>query len=487
MEMFPVFIALGVVILLTLVMIIMYAHYIRTEKIKQLSGTDVSLSVAVEANQLSTLTWDANAYRHNANFIKTERDEELDCQVPSYLMMEDIHKHMEKLTFKKVRSNIEQYDDASEVWVGELFKTHVSVRLQYSSTYEGFVDWEPAKDKRYYLCSLQVVNASPEACAELLLTKFQTDYRRAIREKQKVSKSTSVYEFVVNPFDSTYNLRSRSTQQLFKYGRVLTECTPMFEHIQWEFDGEKQENFDGKAVADLISYVARRSPRVNGGILFGKPGTGKTSFLNALAFMLGKSSELKVIMVSGPTMADPVKMTALATRLADEKEKGANPVIMINEGDSLMRIDQNGHKTPISEILMNLMDLYPCYISCNCEKNEIHEAFYREGRGSFLFYVGNLTESQIVPVNNYIKKVAEEEESLVFIYKKFDSTPTLAQLFSQLKPAGWEEFKANLKKEFSSVKAEEVPLSTGPSLAVAQQQFQTAKDKLKKFRNRNNR
>jgi hypothetical protein len=484
MEMFPIFIALGVVMLLSIIMIVMYAHYIRTEKIKQLSGTETGLSVAVEANQLDTLTWDASVYRHNTDFIKSEHDEELDTNVPYYLMMEDIHKHMEKLKFKKVRSSTEQYDDANEIWAGELFRTHVSVRLQYSCTHESFVDWEPQKDKGYYLCNIQVVNPSPEACAEALLSKFQTDYRRAHREKQQVSESTSVYEFVVNPFDSTYNLRRRSTQMLFKYGRVFSECAEMFKHIQWEFDGEVQEGFDGKEVADLISYCARRSPRVNGGILFGKPGTGKTSFLNALAFMLGKSSELKVIMVSGPTMADPVKMTALATRLADEKEKGTNPVIMINEGDSLMRIDQNGKKTPISEILMNLMDLYPCYISCNCEKDEIHEAFYREGRGSFLFYVGNMNQDQLVPVNAYIKKVAEEEESLVFIHKQFNPTPTLAQLFSQLKPAGWEEFKAKLKGNFA-VKAVSEAVAEVPSLEIGYQQHQVGKNNLQKFRNRN--
>ncbi len=477
--------AIAIVAVIATLFIIAYAHYTKFEKIKQLSGTDAGISVAVEAHQLDTLNWDASWYRHSADFIKTERDEELDTNVPYYLMMEDIHRHMQKIKFKKVRSSTEQYDDANEIWVGELFKTHVSVRLQYSSTHESFVEWEPQKDKGYYLCSMQVVNPTPEACAEFLLTKFQTDYRRAYREKQQVTESTSVYEFVVNPFDNTYNFRRRNTQQLFKYGRVLVECPKMFKHVEWEFDGEKQEGFDGEAVARLIEYCAVNSPRVNGGILFGKPGTGKTSFLNALAFMLGKNSDLKVILVSGPTMSDPVKMTALATRLADEKEKGANPVIMINEGDSLMRIDQNGKKTPISEILMNLMDLYPCYISCNCEKDEIHEAFYREGRGSFLFYVGNMNQEQLVPVNDYIKKVAEEEESLVFIHKQFNSTPTLAQLFSQLKPAGWEEFKAKLKSNFA-VKAVIEPVGTEtPSLQVAHQQFQSAKDKLQKFRNKN--
>ena len=476
--------ALAIVAVIVVLFIIAYAHYTKFEKIKQLSGTDAGISVAVEAHQLNTLSWDASSYRHSADFIWTERDEELDTNVPYYLMMEDIHRHLEKLKFKKVRSAIEQYDDSYEVWVGELFKTHVSLRLQYNSTYESFVDWEPQKDKGYYLNSLQVVNPSPEACAELLMSKFQANYRRAYREKQQVTESTSVYEFVVNPFDNTYNLRRRNTQQLFKYGRVLVECPKMFKHVEWEFDGEKQEGFDGEAVARLIEYCAVNSPRVNGGILFGKPGTGKTSFLNALAFMLGKNSDLKVILVSGPTMSDPVKMTALATRLADEKEKGANPVIMINEGDSLMKLDENGEKTAISEILMDLMDKYPCYISCNREKSKIHEAFYREGRGSFLFYVGSLTEAQVEPVNTYVQKIAEEEESLVFIKKQFDSAPTLAQLFSQLKPTGWEEFKAKLKGNFT-VKAASEPVAEIPSLAVAHQQHQTAMNNLKKFRNKN--
>lgn len=467
--MIPALIVVG--LLLVFGVIVAYSHYNKTEKIKQLSGTNADISIAVEAHQLETLTWDASSYRHNADFIKSERDEELDTNVPFYLMMEDVHKHMEKLKFKKVRSAIEQYDDGYEVWIGELFKTHVSVRLQYGSTHESFVDWEPQKDKGYYLNSLQVVNPSPEACAELLMSKFQTDYRRAYREKQQVSETTSVYEFVVNPFDNTYNLRRRNTQQLFKYGRVLIECPEMFKHIDWEFDGEKQEGFDGEAVARLIEYCAVNSPRVNGGILFGKPGTGKTSFLNALAFMLGKNSQLKVILVSGPTMSDPIKMTALATRLADLKEKGENPVIMINEGDSLMKLDENGEKTAISEILMDLMDKYPCYISCNREKSKIHEAFYREGRGSFLFYVGSLTETQIEPVNTYVQKIAEEEESLVFIKKHFDSAPTLAQLFSQLKPTGWEEFKAKLKGNFSSVKS----ASSQPTATEAPQSLQEMK------------
>lgn len=485
MELFiPAAIVVG---LFAILFIVTYLNYVKLEKIKQLSGTNNDLSTAVEAHQLDTLTWDANVYRHNYDFIKTEFDPEIDGFMPYYLMMEDVHVHMDKLGFKKVRSLKDQGDDTYELWIGTLPKKgHVSLKLTYSNTHEAFVGWEPKEDNSFYLHALQVVNPEPESVAKLLMDKFSDNWRKAIREKQKVSESTSVYEFVVSPFDSTYNFRRRSTQLLFKYGRVLTECPALFKHIEWEFDGERQEFFDGKAVAELISYCAQNSPRVNGGILFGKPGTGKTSFLNALAFMLGKQSDLKVILVSGPTMADPAKMTALSTKLADEKENGSNPVLMINEGDSLMRVDRDGKKTAISEILMDLMDKYPSFISCNCEKSEIHEAFYREGRGSFLFYVGSLKDSQIEPVNDFIRHVAEEEESLIFIEKQYTSAPTLAQLFSQLKPAGWEEFKAKLKGTFA-VKAEVPAIVENATLTHKQQQHQMTKTNLQKFRNKNRR
>ncbi len=476
----PALIVVG--LLLTLGIFLAYSHYIKTEKIKQLSGTNTDLTTAVEAHQLDTLTWNANAYRHSADFLKSERDDELDTNVPYYLMMEDVHKHMSKLKFKKVRSYVDQYDDGYELWVGELFKTHVSVRLQYGCTHEGFVDWEPQKNKQFYLIGLQVVHPNPEKCAELLMDKFKTSYRRAVREKQKVSETTSVYEFAINPIDQSYFLRRRNTRELFKYGRVFSECPEMFSHIKWTFDGEEMDGFDGKLVAEQITFSALKSPRVNGGILFGAPGTGKTSFLNGLAFMLGKNSGLKVILVNGSTMDNPVKMTALATSLANEVEAGNRPVILINEGDSLLALDKDGEKTTASQILMGLMDNYPVYLSCNKDKSKIHEAFYREGRGSFLFYVGNLTESQIEPVNAYVKQIADEEESLIFMEKKFDSAPTLAQLFSQLKLEGWEEFKAKLKGNFAVKVVNE--LATEPSESEAVKVAVKKFNGMKKFHNR---
>lgn len=484
--MIPTLIVVG--LLLIIGIFLAYSHYNRTEKIKLVKGTSTDLNTGVTIQQMETLDWKTNVYQHNSDLIKTEFDTELGAYVPEYLMLEDIESTLKASGFKCDRSYTDQYDDVGQLWSGVFNKEHTVLRLSFQSISEDFVGWKPKEDKTFYLNQLQVVHSNPAEVANALMEKFANQYRKVVREKQTIDESTSVYEFTVSSFNGTYDLRRRNTQQLFQYGRVLSECPEMFKHIKWQFDGEKQEGFNGLAVAEMIEYCCVNSPRVNGGILFGKPGTGKTSFLNSLAFILGKNSDLQVILVSGPTMSDAAKMTALATKLAHEKDRDNNPVIIINEADSLLRLGSNGKKTPISEILMDLMDKYPCFLSCNCEKEEIHEAFYREGRGSFLFYVGNIMSDQLAPINTYVQKVAEEEESLMFIPKQFDSTPTLAQLFSQLKPAGWEEFKAKLKGNFSSVKAKETSVTVeAPSLAVSHQQHQTAKNNLQKFRSRNKR
>lgn len=374
-----------------------------------------------------------------------------------YAIYDPLVKFLKSRKFKEVRTLVERgHVDVN--WQGKLGKHPVTVYAQGAETSRKF---------ELYLHHEKVMKVNdlkllvPQEIRELGAT-FKQEMIEAIMsrttwEPEVVSKETTVYS-LINERDGL-GLAQMATSSLFKFGRVITECPPMFSlNVKAAFNGTKIEKFNLKGVAEFVCLALTKTDSPLSGIFFGAPGLGKSSLADALAWYAGRDPKLMVIRVNGPAIADASQTATLLTLIKNENERGRKPVIIIDEADSHLELTPTGGKSEKAAALMSLMNEVSVFATCNKEENQIHPAFLREGRGNLQIHLNPLETSQIPVINEYIKKRAEGDPELIFTPWTGKGVPTLAQLWAQLQHksitnmlAGkWAELEKDIEEEHTT-------------------------------------
>jgi hypothetical protein len=374
-----------------------------------------------------------------------------------YALHEPLVKFLKSKKFKEVRT-LDERGHLDSNWQGKLGKHPVTVYFQAGETGRKF---------ELYLHHDRIMKVGdikiyvPQEIRELG-AKFKQEMvdaimARATWEPEIVSRETTVYS-LINERDGL-GLTQMATSSLFKFGRVITECPPMFSlNVKASFNGTKIEKFNLKGVAEFVCLALTKTDSPLSGIFFGAPGLGKSSLADALAWYAGRDPRLMVIRVNGPAIADANQTATLLTLIKSENERGRKPVIIIDEADSHLELTSTGGKSEKAAALMSLMNEVSVFATCNKEENQIHPAFLREGRGNLQIHLNPLEPSQLPVINDYIKKRAEGDKELIFTPWVGKGIPTLAQLWAQLQHksitnmlAGkWAELEKDVQEEHAA-------------------------------------
>jgi len=403
-----------------------------------LQGHDPNIACIVLSNQL----W---------------KTEELGGKTREYYgLYEPLVKFLKQKKFKEVRT-LDERGNIDANWQGKLGKHPVTIYVQAGETSTKF-DLYLHHERVMKLGDLKIY--APQEIKEAA-KKFSGEMIEACSaiakwEPEVVSKETTVFS-LVNDSTGSLGLAHTPTSSLFKYGRIIHECPAMFSlNVKASYNGVDLKTFPLKGACEFIKDTLIDTDAPVSGILFGEPGLGKSSILDALAWYLGRNPKLMVIRVNGPAIADAAKTATLMTLINKENERGRKPVILIDELDDHLAITNDvGGKSGKGAALMSLQNGITVIGTCNLSKAQIHTAFLREGRGNFQIHLNPLDPSQVPTISAYIKSRAEKDEKLVFTPWVGKGIPTLAQLWAQLQHKSITNMLAGKWAELESVVTEE--------------------------------
>lgn len=304
-----------------------------------------------------------------------------------------------------------------------------------------------------------------------------------------IKQTTTVYRLINSDYGNSFDLDRADTQSLFKYEQVLEECPEMFgENFKASFN-ERNLPFNGKQTFEFMSQAYNKcKDHVFSGILFGKAGTGKTSYLHALAFHLGKDSNNKVVLVDGTQLTDAGKTASLLTLLRRYKDVGQRVIICVDEADNILRNDKDGNKTEQAAALMSLMNDVSVICTCNLQESQLNSAFLRTGRGDLLVHIGEFSEAQKLAVTNYLKERAKKDPNLEFHLKEIH---VLSDAWAQLQPRGLEDLINEIIVRIEGKVPQTTPSSLEPAATAPSENNQTFNPKnltvgkLKRFNSNN--
>lgn len=302
--------------------------------------------------------------------------------------------------------------------------------------------------------------------------------------KKTVVETTRVHRLENSDYGNGLEITPMDTKTLYKFGEVLSDCPEMFgDNFDMRYNNRKLP-FNGKQTFEFLTGAYKSCPEQNfSAILFGKTGTGKSSYLNALAFHLGKDYTNFVVMVDGAQLTDATKNASLLTMLRKRRDFGSRVIVLIDEADNMLRT-VDGKKTTESAAIMSLQNDVSVIFTCNLEESEIHEAFLRTGRGDVLIHIGELSEPQKVAISNYIERKAKGTKNMEFHRKEIR---VLSDAWAQLQPRGLEDKIEEVIKAISKGDPVPAPSSSEPMAMSGNNQTLNAKsptvNRLKRFNN----
>lgn len=373
-----------------------------------------------------------------------------------YGLYEPLVKFLKQKKFKEVRT-LDERGNIDANWQGKLGKHPVTIYVQAGETgtkFDLYLHHERVMkvgDLKIYVPQ-EIKEAAKTFGNEMLVACLSI----AKWEPEVVSKETNVFS-LVNDSTGSLGLAHTPTSSLFKYGRIVHECPAMFSlNVKASYNGVDLKTFPLKGACEFIKDTLIDTDAPVSGILFGEPGLGKSSILDALAWYLGRNPKLMVIRVNGPAIADAAKTATLTTLINQENDRGRKPVILIDELDDHFAITNDvGGKSGKGAALMSLQNGITVIGTCNLSKDQIHPAFLREMRGNFQIHLNTLDPSQVPIISAYIKSRAEKDEKLVFTPWVGKGIPTLAQLWAQLQHRSIINMLAGKWAELESVVADE--------------------------------
>lgn len=186
----------------------------------------------------------------------------------------------------------------------------------------------------------------------------------------------------------------------------------------------------------VVSLVKNYHEWPINGLLFGGPGTGKTSLLRAICYYLSKfNPAVNVILTDANTLfkgSDTAFQEFLAQETSRYNEEvklfgeGTPTIILLDELDSVIQASPDGHKTVANSQIAQLMDGVASQSSgirilgtVNLPKNEIRPEILRSNRTHLLVEFHPLSNDEALSVAEYVK--TNLDKGFTFDQAKFDN------------------------------------------------------------------
>ena len=186
----------------------------------------------------------------------------------------------------------------------------------------------------------------------------------------------------------------------------------------------------------VVSLVKNYHEWPINGLLFGGPGTGKTSLLRAICYYLSKfNPAVNVILTDANTLfggSDTAFQEFLAQETARYNEEvklfgeGTPTIILLDELDAVIQASPDGHKTVANSQIAQLMDGVASQSSgirilgtVNLPKSEIRSEILRSNRTHLLVEFHSLSNNEALSVAEYVK--TNLDKGFTFDQAKFDN------------------------------------------------------------------
>ena len=219
----------------------------------------------------------------------------------------------------------------------------------------------------------------------------------------------------------------------------------------------------------VVSLVKNYHEWPINGLLFGGPGTGKTSLLRAICYYLSRfNPAVNVILTDANTLfggSDTAFQEFLAQETARYNEEvklfgeGTPTIILLDELDAVIQASSDGHKTVANSQIAQLMDGVSSQSSgirilgtVNLPKNEIRPEILRSNRTHLLVEFHPLSSDEALSVAKYVK--ANLDKGFTFDQEKFDALVkgqiTLADIYGCSLPQGINNIVKGIVDELES-------------------------------------